>query len=154
VSVSNFWRPCPEAYQRLDDQRFVENLRWKRGSLLGAHSAPALTPFKGDLFLTSRCTSLIIFGDIRFRPLEENGVRIHEERRLMSEIDNFEWRRKSEFSDLKIQTFPIDYLNLIEMPELQEILWKDRSTRLFLLIRKFLRHNNDFNEPEPDDHID
>jgi hypothetical protein len=54
----------------------------KRGSSLGARTAPALTPFKGDLFLTSRCASLIIFGDSD-SVTRRKGVRIHEERRLM-----------------------------------------------------------------------
>jgi len=69
--------------------------------------APALTPLKGDLFLTSRCASLIIFGDISFRPLEDTMVSGFMKRRLMSEIDKFDGKEKiSEFSDLKIQTSP------------------------------------------------
>lgn len=60
----------PKRDLRLSDQRFAEVLREVEGQPTGRIGAPALTPIKGDLFLTSRCASLIIFGDIRFRPLE------------------------------------------------------------------------------------
>lgn len=73
------------------------------------HQRASTHSFKGELFLTSRCASLIIFGDLGFRSLEENGVRIHEERRLMSEIDNLEGMEKpSEFSDQRFRLFPMD----------------------------------------------
>jgi hypothetical protein len=59
----------------------------KEGQQSGRLCSPALTSFQGDLFLTSRCASLIIFGDIRPRPLEELVIRIQKERRLKKEND-------------------------------------------------------------------
>lgn len=55
------------------------------GQPSGRLSSPALTSFKGDLFLTSRCASLIIFGDIRHRPARRTRHQDYDERRLMKE---------------------------------------------------------------------
>lgn len=88
------------------------------GSYLGAIAAPALTPFKGDLFLTSRCASLIIFGDSD-SVTRRNGVRIHEERRLMKEIDKNEGMEKNQNFLIKDSEVSLwTRLAYFEMPEL------------------------------------
>jgi len=52
--VFQLWRPAPTYRLRLLDEESTGFSGENRGSFLGAVGVPALTFFKGDLFLTSR----------------------------------------------------------------------------------------------------